>query len=159
MKRLMLCAILLGGCAATTLPPLPDMPPLQAQFGLRVMHAGMSLPLQGAVQMAGNEGSLGVIFPHGRTLGVCRYHGGGMECTPTGEANGKTRFMLRQIGLAVYHILPALTQEAPWNAEAAGTATGRAVRWKERAGGRYAEYGDPAGQMTVEIHLTEISRP
>jgi hypothetical protein len=157
MKRFLLCAILLGGCAAATpLPPLPDARPVQAQFGLRFTYESMSLPLQGAVQMADNAGSLGVIFPHGLTLGVCRYQGGGMECVPAG-ASGKTRFILRQIGLAVYRMLPALMQESPI-AEQAGE-TGWSVRRQETEAGRSAIYRDPDRQVTVEMHLMELTRP
>ncbi|MDR2695346.1 MAG: hypothetical protein LBC79_03080 [Deltaproteobacteria bacterium] len=156
MKNLLLCAILLGGCAASTLlPSLPHMQPLQAQFGLRFRHAGLSVPLQGAVNMTGNEGSLGVIFPHGRTLGVCRYQGGGMECAPTGEGGSRARFMLRQIGLAVYRSLPALAREPAQ--DIAGTDW--TVYWKETDAGRSVEYRDLAGQVTMEMHFTEIVRP
>ena len=160
MNILLLCALLLSGCAATTLtlPPL-DAQPVQAQFGLRFNSAGMSLPLQGAVHMAENAGSLGVIFPHGRTLGVCRYQGGGMECTLAGEKKSGTRFMLRQIGLAVYRILPALTRESPRNAHQDIIGTDWAVRWKQTDAGRSAEYRDLSNHVTIDMHFTEISWP
>jgi hypothetical protein len=161
MNILLLCALLLSGCAATTLslPPL-DAQPVQAQFGLRFSHAGMSLPLQGAVQMAENEGTLGVIFPHGRTLGVCRYRGGGMECTPTEKGRSRTRFMLRQIGLAVYRILPALTRDSAQDIDQDIAETDWTVRWKKAdTGRRSAEYRDLSSQVTIDMHFTESTRP
>jgi hypothetical protein len=156
MNILALCALLLSGCAATTLslPPL-DAQPVQAQFGLRFSRAGMSLPLQGAVQMAENEGNLGVIFPHGRTLGLCRYRGGGMECAPAGEGGSGARFTLRQIGLAVYRILPALARDSDQDI----METDWSVRWKRADTGRSAEYRDINSQVTIDMHFTEIARP
>ena len=156
MKILFLCALLLGGCVAKTLPlPLQATQPLQAQFGLRFTYAGMSIPLQGAVQMTENEGSLGVIFPHGRTLGVCRYGQGGMECVTAVEGGSGTNFMLRQIGLAVYRMLPALAQESALDI----AETGWTVYWKEADTGRSAEYRDLSSQVTMDMHFTEITRP
>jgi hypothetical protein len=155
---LVLCVFLSSGCAATTLRlPPQDAQPVQAQFGLRFHHAGMTLPLQGGVQMAENEGRLGVIFPHGRTLGVCRYQGGGMECTPAGGERRETRFVLRQTGLAVYRLLPALTREFSRNAEQ--DSADWAVRWKKTDAGLDAEYRDTGSQVTIDIHFTEIARP
>jgi hypothetical protein len=160
MNMLVLCALLLSGCAATplSLPP-QDVQPVQAQFGLRFSHAGMSLPLQGAVQMAGNEGDLGVIFPHGRTLGLCRYRGGGMECAPAREGGSGASFLLRQIGLAVYRILPALTRGPARDIDQDITETDWTVRWKKADTGRSAEYRDSGSQVTIDMHFTEITRP
>ena len=155
MHILILCALLLGGCAAKMRVPLPDVQPVQAQFGLLFSRAGMSIPLQGAVQVTGNEGSLGIIFPHGRTLGVCRYRAEDMECTPAAGDTSKTRFILSQIGLAVSRILPALARESTQDVMEADWA----VRWKETDAGRSAEYQDLTSQVTMNIHVTEISRP
>jgi hypothetical protein len=160
MKRLLLCALLLGGCAAQTLP-LPPLHtgPVQAQFGLRFSYAGMSIPLQGAVRMTDNEGNLGVIFPHGRTLGVCRYQKGGMECVPAGGGMARARVMLQQIGVAVYRMLPALAGESTRSMPEDMTETDWAVRWQETDIGRKAEYTDWASHVTMEMHFTEITRP
>ena len=156
MRISLLCILLLSGCAAKALYlPQLDIQPVQAQFGLRFSYANMSLPLQGAVQMAENEGSLGVIFPHGRTLGVCRYQGGGMECAPAGGNSGRTRFMLQQIGLAVYRILPALTQASPQDT----IESDWVVHWKQACAGRSAEYRDLSSQVAMDMHFTEIARP
>jgi len=158
MNLFLLCILLFSGCAATTLRlPPQDVRPVQAQFGLRFHHADMTLPLQGGVQMAENEGNLGVIFPHGRTLGVCRYQGGGMECIPAGEERRATRFVLRQIGLAVYRLLPALTQESARNAEQ--NSADWSAHWKKTDTGLSAEYRDPDSRVTMDIHFTEITRP
>jgi len=157
MNLFMLCVLLISGCAATTLRlPPQDVRPVQAQFGLRFHHADMTLPLQGGVQIAENEGSLGVIFPHGRTLGVCRYQKGGMECTPAGEEKHSTRFVLRQIGLAVYRLLPGLTQTAD---NAGQNSADWSAHWKKTDAGLEAEYRDPDSRVTMEIHFTEIIRP
>jgi hypothetical protein len=160
MNILALCALLLGGCAAATLslPPL-DAQPVQAQFGLRFSHAGMSLPLQGAVQIAENEGVLGVIFPHGRTLGLCRYRGGDMKCAPAGEGGSGANFMLRQIGIAVYRILPALTRDSARDIDQDIPETDWTVRWKKADTGRSAEYRDLGSQVIIDMHFTEITRP
>jgi hypothetical protein len=156
MKYLFLCLFLLSGCAAKALPMPPlETQPVQAQFGLRFNYTGMSLPLQGAVQMAENEGSMGVIFPHGQTLGVCLYRDGGMECTPAGEGGARMYFMLRQIGLAVYRILPALTQESAQDSMEADWA----VRWKQTNTSRSAEYRDLVSRVAMDIHFTEVTRP
>ena len=156
MKIPLLCALLLSGCAATTpsLSPL-HMQPVQAQFGLRFSHGDNSLPLQGAVQFTEDAGSLGVIFPHGRTLGLCRYQRGGMECVPADGERGGTRFMLRQVGLAVYRVLPALTRESAQDS----IEKDWTVYWKEADSGRKAEYRDLNSQVTLEILFTEISQP
>jgi hypothetical protein len=159
MNVLLLCVLLLSGCAVTSatrlsLPPLHAQP-VQAQFGLRFSRAGMSLPVQGAVQRPANEGSLGVIFPHGRTLGVCRYQEDGMECIPAEGTHAGTGFMLRQIGLGVYRVLPGLTQEAPQDMAEEDWD----VRWKQAASGRSAEYRVPGSRVTIEMHFTEIARP
>ena len=158
MKQILLCALLFSGCAATPLRlPPQDMQPVEAQFGLRFHHAGRTLPLQGGVRMAANEGHLGVIFPHGRTLGVCRYRGSGMECTPAGGAGQSASFALRQIGLAVYRLLPGLTREAAGDAELNG-ADWSARRQKTDAG-LDIEYRDLNSQVTIDMHVTEIIRP
>jgi len=156
MRILLFCALLLSGCAATTLALAPlDTQPIQAQFGLRFIHAGTAIPLQGAVRMKEHEGDLGVIFPHGRTLGVCRYQDGGMVCTSAVEDRFRTRFMLQQIGLAVYRLLPALSQESPQDV----TEADWSVRWKEADTGRSAEYRDLASQVTMYVHFTETTQP
>ena len=156
MKMVLLCAILFCGCAATTLSPsLPHVQPVEAQFGLRFRYGSQVVPLQGAVHVTENAGSLGVIFPHGRTLGLCRYQGDVMECAPAGDEGGRTRFMLRQIGLAVYRVLSALTREAA--RDVAGTDW--TVYWKETDTGRSAEYLDLASQVAMEIRFTELVRP
>jgi len=105
--------------------------------------------------MSEQEGSLGIILPHGPTLGVCRYRANGMECAPAGEGNAGTRFMLRRIGLAVYRIVSALTQEPVRDI----TEADWTLRWKETDAGRGAEYRDLDAQVTIEMHITEISRP
>ena len=156
MKVFLLCVLLLGGCAAArlSLPPL-DMQPLHAEFGLRFSHAGMSIPLHGAVQITKHDGRLGIIFPHGRTLGVCRYLEDGMECVPASEETPGARVMLRQIGLAVYRILPSLAQESSRDI----VESDFAVRWEKTGSGRSAEYRDLSSQVTVDMHFTEIVRP
>ena len=154
MKILLFCMLLLCGCTAKILPlPPQNAQPVQAQFGLRFASAGMAIPLQGAVQMAENGGNLGFIFPHGRTLGVCHYRDGGMECVPAGYDVMQTRFMLRQIGLAVYRILPTLTQESAEDT----LDKDWIVSWHETNTGWRAEYLDLASQVTMDIHFTEIS--
>jgi len=151
MKLLFLCTLLLSGCAATSfpLPPLQTQP-VEAQFGLRFTHGGTSLPLQGAVQVLGNEGSLGIIFPHGRTVGVCRYQGEGMTCVPAQGARTGTRFMLQQIGLAVYRILPALTAESPQDLAEGDWV----VHWQNTDAGRKAAYQDLASKVTMEMYFS-----
>ena len=104
--------------------------------------------------MTEHGGSLGVIFPHGRTLGVCRYQTDGMECTPSGEDSSETRFMLRQIGLALYRILPVLAQEPGRDI----TEADWAVHWGEADTGRNAEYRDLSSRVTMEMHVTEFTR-
>ena len=156
MNRLFLCALLLSGCVAQALVlPPQDMRPAAVQFGLRFAHADRAVPLQGAVQMSEQEGSLGLIFPHGPTLGVCRYRTGGMECSLAGEGSAGTRFMLQRIGLAVYRILPALMREPVRDI----TEADWTLRWKETDAGRRAEYRDLEAQVTLEMLFTEIARP
>jgi hypothetical protein len=159
---LLVCVLLIGGCAATP-PQSVSFSPVTAQFGLRFAYGDMAVPLQGAVSVAEHEGSLGVIFPHGRTLGVCLYRQGGMECSPAssaGEAGFAARFMLERIGLAVYRLLPALARapgedvaredvaEADWS-----------VHWKEADTGRIAEYRDLDRRVTLDLRFTEIAKP
>ena len=156
MKKLLFCILLLCGCTAKPLPlPQQSIRPIQAQFGLNFAAAGMTIPLQGAIQMAEQEGSLGVIFPHGRTLGICTYHDQSMECTPAESASYEgmqTNFMLRQIGLAVYRLLPSLTQQV-----AEDTLDKEwLVYWKETDSGWKAKYRDLPDQVLIEIYFTEI---
>jgi hypothetical protein len=156
MKIFFFCLLLIGGCAAKTvsLPP-QNMQPVQAQFGMRFISAGMTIPLQGAMVMEENEGSLAVIFPHGLTLGVCRYQDGGMECVPAGGGRHRARVMLQQIGLAVYRSLSALTPESTQDI----VEKDWAVYWQDTSTGWSAEYLDSANQITIEMHFTEITLP
>jgi hypothetical protein len=162
-RLLLLLGALLAGCAAAIQPlPVQNVAPVQAQFGLRFTHADTTIPLQGAVSMAEHEGSLGVIFPHGRTLGVCLYRQDGMECTPAGEDTLGMRFMLQSIGRAVYRLLPDLAQGAREHAPDAGqdvAETDWSVHWLEVDAGRRAEYRDLDGNVILDLRFTEIVRP
>ena len=77
---LLLLIALLAGCGAhkrtVLLPPHQAESPgasLVAQFGARLSMGGQSAPVQGEVQMTQSGGSLALILPHGRTLGICTY--------------------------------------------------------------------------------------
>lgn len=77
---LLLIVGLLAACGAqkrtVQLPPIQagqQSGSLVAQFGARLTLAGQSAPVQGEVQMTESGGSLALILPHGRTLGVCTY--------------------------------------------------------------------------------------
>ena len=77
---LLLMFALLAGCGAhkrtVLLPPYQAESPgasLVAQFGARLSMGGQSAPVQGEVQMTQSGGSLALILPHGRTLGICTY--------------------------------------------------------------------------------------
>ena len=76
---LLLMLGLVAACGAQrtmVLPPLPagqQSGSLVAQFGARLTIAGQKVPVQGEVQMTESGGSLALILPHGRTLGVCTY--------------------------------------------------------------------------------------
>jgi hypothetical protein len=163
VKRLFLwMGALLAGCAVAPPPQPVSFSPVTAQFGVRFIYKDMTVPLQGAVSVAEHEGSLGVIFPHGRTLGVCLYRQGGMECTPAGEDTLGMRFMLQSIGRAVYRLLPALAQGAREHAPDAGqdvAETDWSVHWQEADTGRIAEYRDLDRRVTLDLRFTEIVRP
>ena len=128
----------LAGCAAhksTVFLPLPAAPlglPLVAQFGARLNIGGQTAPLQGEVQMTAQGGSLALILPHGKTLGICTYgpdFGAGtisgtssgtepkgarghtsvkMHCTPAEGMGREAANLLTRSGVAVYRMLPAL---------------------------------------------------
>lgn len=77
---LLLFFALFAGCAAqkraVLLPPYqPESPSttMVAQFGARLSIGGQRAPVQGEVQMTASGGSLALILPHGRTLGICTY--------------------------------------------------------------------------------------
>lgn len=155
-----------------------QLPPLQAsqqsdslvaQFGARLTLAGQSAPVQGEVQMTESGGSLALILPHGRTLGVCTYgpdvaSGSGqkappappsvkMQCTPAEGMGSEAASLLVRAGVAVYRILPALGQDpALTNLEGKGWK----ARFSPTADGLNGVYSEQDG-MTINIYFVEIS--
>lgn len=183
---LLLVLALAAGCAApkgtVLLPPFSSLDserhaavnppfgaPLVAQFGARLNIAGQSAPVQGEVQTTESGGSLALILPHGRTLGICTYR------TDTGSASGPNGEIARQpvkmecaraegmgreaasllfrTGVAVYRILPALGQRA---APSDLVGKGWSAHFSPMADGLNAVYSEQNG-MTMEMYFTEIS--
>ena len=186
---LLLLVGLFAGCAAQKrtmrLPPhqaRPQSAPLVAQFGARLSIAGQSAPVQGEVQMTESGGSLALILPHGRTLGICTYStdaqpasgpasgsGSGsahepngtaapqpvkMECTPAEGMGREAASLLVRAGVAVYRILPALDPGAMLpNLEGKGWS----ARFSQTADGLNGVYSEQDG-MTMDMYFMEISR-
>ena len=185
---LLLFFALFAGCAAqkraVLLPPYqPESPSttMVAQFGARLSIGGQSAPVQGEVQMTASGGSLALILPHGRTLGICTYSpnsgpvsgavsglGSGptsgpsaalgqqavkMECTPAEGMSRDAANLLFRAGVAVYRILPALGQ---------GVAlpnlggNGWSAHFSPTAEGLNGVYSEPDG-MTMDMYFVEIS--
>ena len=176
---LLLMFALLAACAAhkgtVLLPPYQpesSSATLVAQFGARLSIGGQSAPVQGEVQMDESGGSLALILPHGRTLGICTYSPNSgpvsgttgtagtagaqsvkMECTPAEGMGREAASLLLHAGVAVYRILPALGQGAAlpnlggngWSAHFSPTAEG--------VNGVYSEQDG----MTMDMYFVEIS--
>ena len=142
---------------------------LVAQFGARLTIAGQNAPVQGEVQMTESGGSLALILPHGRTLGVCTYspdvaldsepkgatsaQSVKMQCIPAEGMGREAASLLVRAGVAVYRILPALGQDP-----ALTTLEGKG--WKARfsptADGLNGVYSEHDG-MTIDMYFVEIS--
>ena len=171
---LLLMLGLVAACSAQrtmVLSPLPasqQSGSLVAQFGARLTIAGQSEPVQGEVQMTEACGSIALILPHGRTLGVCTYSpdvpsGSGakgaagaqpvkMQCTPAEGMGREAASLLFRTGVAIYRILPALGQDAVLNLEGKG--------WKARFSptddGLNGIYSEQDG-MAIDMYFVEIS--
>ena len=173
---LLLIVGLLAACGAQkrtmVLPPLQagqQSGSLVAQFGARLTIAGQSAPVQGEVQMTESGGSLALILPHGRTLGVCTYspdvapdsgpkgatsaQSVKMQCTPAEGMGREAASLLVRAGVAVYRILPALGQDAVQpNLEGKGWK----ARFSPTADGLNGVYSEQDG-MTMDMYFVEIS--
>ena len=173
---LLLIVGLLAACGAqkraVLLPPLQasqQSGSLVAQFGARLTIAGQSAPVQGEVQMTESGGSLALILPHGRTLGVCTYSadvasGSGqkapaapqsvkMQCTTAEGMGREAASLLFRTGVAIYRILPALGQDAVQpNLEGKGWK----ARFSPTADGLNGVYSEQDG-MTMDMYFVEIS--
>ena len=173
---LLLIFALLAACGAqkrtVLLPPHQAESPgasLVAQFGARLSMGGQSAPVQGEVQMAESGGSLALILPHGRTLGVCTYSANvepasspkgaageqsmKMECTPAEGLGREAASLLFRAGVAVYRILPALGQ-GPALPQLEGK--GWSAHFSPTADGLNGTYGEQDG-MTMDMYFVEIS--
>ena len=167
------------------LPPYQAESPgasLVAQFGARLSMGGQSAPVQGEVQMTQSGGSLALILPHGRTLGICTYSPNSgadtgpasgipgvataadatssagkqpvkMECTPADGLGRDAASLLFRAGVAVYRILPALGQgSALPHLEGKGWS----AHFSPTADGLNGTYGEQDG-MTMDMYFVEIS--
>lgn len=173
---LLLLIALLAACGAqkrtVLLPPHQAESPgasLVAQFGARLSMGGQSAPVQGEVQMTQSGGSLALILPHGRTLGVCTYSANvepasspkgaageqsmKMECTPAEGLGREAASLLFRAGVAVYRILPALGQ-GPALPQLEGK--GWSAHFSPTADGLNGTYGEQDG-MTMDMYFVEIS--
>ena len=186
---LLLLIALLAGCGAhkrtVLLPPHQAESPgasLVAQFGARLSMGGQSAPVQGEVQMTQSGGSLALILPHGRTLGICTYSPNSgadtgpasgipgvataadatssagkqpvkMECTPADGLGRDAASLLVRAGVAVYRILPALGQGS---ALPQLEGKGWSAHFSPTADGLNGTYGEQDG-MTMDMYFVEIS--
>ena len=186
---LLLMFALLAGCGAhkrtVLLPPYQAESPgasLVAQFGARLSMGGQSAPVQGEVQMTQSGGSLALILPHGRTLGICTYRPNSgadtgpasgipgvataadatssagkqpvkMECTPADGLGRDAASLLFRAGVAVYRILPALGQGS---ALPQLEGKGWSAHFSPTADGLNGTYGEQDG-MTMDMYFVEIS--
>ncbi len=186
---LLLLIALLAGCGAhkrtVLLPPHQAESPgasLVAQFGARLSMGGQSAPVQGEVQMTQSGGSLALILPHGRTLGICTYSPNSgadtgpasgipgvataadatssagkqpvkMECTPADGVGRDAASLLFRAGVAVYRILPALGQGS---ALPQLEGKGWSAHFSPTADGLNGTYGEQDG-MTMDMYFVEIS--
>ena len=173
---LLLLIALLAACGAqkrtVLLPPHQAESPgasLVAQFGARLSMGGQSAPVQGEVQMTQSGGSLALILPHGRTLGVCTYSANvepasspkgaageqsmKMECTPAEGLGREAASLLFRAGVAVYRILPALGQ-GPALPQLEGK--GWSAHFSPTADGLNGTYGEQDG-MIMDMYFVEIS--
>ena len=186
---LLLLIALLAGCGAhkrtVLLPPHQAESPgasLVAQFGARLSMGGQSAPVQGEVQMTQSGGSLALILPHGRTLGICTYSPNSgadtgpasgipgvataadatssagkqpvkLECTPADGLGRDAASLLFRAGVAVYRILPALGQGS---ALPQLEGKGWSAHFSPTADGLNGTYGEQDG-MTMDMYFVEIS--
>lgn len=180
---LLLMFALLAACGAqkrtVLLPPYQAESPgasLVAQFGARLSMGGQSAPVQGEVQMTQSGGSLALILPHGRTLGICTYRPNSgadtgpangisgvanaageqsvkMKCTPAEGLGREAASLLFRAGVAVYRILPALGQ-GPALPQLEGK--GWSAHFSPTADGLNGTYGEQDG-MTMDMYFVEIS--
>ena len=181
---LLLMVALLAGCAAhkrtVQLPPHQAESSgamLVAQFGARLSIGGQSAPVQGEVQMGESGGSLALILPHGRTLGICTYSPDSgsesgpasgptsgpsgalgqqtvkMECTPAEGMGRDAANLLFRAGVAVYRILPALGQGT---VKPSLEGKGWNAHFSPTAEGLNSVYSEPDG-MTMDMYFVEIS--
>ena len=179
---LLLLFVLLAGCAANKrtvlLPsqPAPLSATLVAQFGARLSFSGQSVPVQGEVQMTKSGGSLALILPHGRTLGICTYSPNSgadtgpasgttsaadtagmqtvkMECTPSEGMGREATKLLNRAGVAVYRILPALGQGA---ALTPLEGKGWSAHFSPTSDGLNGTYSEQ-DKMSMDMYFVEIS--
>ena len=179
---LLLLFVLLTGCAANKrtvlLPPQPAplSATLVAQFGARLSFSGQSVPVQGEVQMTKSGGSLALILPHGRTLGICTYSPNSgtdtgpasgttstadtagmqtvkMECTPSEGMGREATKLLNRAGVAVYRILPALGQSPAQHQLEGNGWSAYFIPAVDSLNGVYTEQNG----MTMDMYFVEIS--
>ena len=186
---LLLLIALLAGCGAhkrtVLLPPHQAESPgasLVAQFGARLSMGGQSAPVQGEVQMTQSGGSLALILPHGRTLGICTYSPNSgadtgpasgipgvataadatssagkqpvkMECTPADGLGRDAASLLFRAGVAVYRILPALGQGS---ALPQLEGKGWSAHFSPTADGLNGTDGEQ-DKMSMDMYFVEIS--
>ena len=186
---LLLMFALLAGCGAhkrtVLLPPYQAESPgasLVAQFGARLSMGGQSAPVQGEVQMTQSGGSLALILPHGRTLGICTYSPNSgadtgpasgipgvataadatssagkqpvkMECTPADGLGRDAASLLFRAGVAVYRILPALGQGA---AQTPLEGKGWSAHFSPTSDGLNGTYSEQ-DKMSMDMYFVEIS--
>ena len=186
---LLLLIALLAGCGAhkrtVLLPPHQAESPgasLVAQFGARLSMGGQSAPVQGEVQMTQSGGSLALILPHGRTLGICTYSPNSgadtgpasgipgvataadatssagkqpvkMECTPADGLGRDAASLLFRAGVAVYRILPALGQGS---ALPQLEGKGWSAHFSPTSDGLNGTYSEQ-DKMSMDMYFVEIS--
>ena len=149
---------------------------LVALFGARLGIGGQSIPVQGEVQMSESGGSLALILPHGRTLGICTFSPNSgtdtgpasgttstadtagmqtvkMECTPSEGMGREATNLLNRAGVAVYRILPALGQGA---ALTPLEGKGWSAHFSPTSDGLNGTYSEQDG-MTMDMYFVEIS--
>ena len=145
---------------------------LVALFGARLGIGGQSIPVQGEVQMSESGGSLALILPHGRTLGICTFSPNSgptngttdtvsaagkqavkMECTPAEGMGGQAAGLLFRAGVAVYRILPALGQSPAQHQLEGNGWSAYFIPAVDSLNGVYTEQNG----MTMDMYFVEIS--
>lgn len=159
---LSVCLLAWGCAGAAALRHMPlETPswqgdPLSAQLTVWYARGALLLPLQGGLRLDERGGRLALVLLQGRTLGQCFWGDGDLHCQ-AGPGDGRSPDILRDVGLAVTRLQPALEQE---NGTSAIQLTGEGWKLHGEApdvrGGPLRFHYEGEGGESMDLELTRI---